>query len=271
MADWEEHRILIWGKTYPELSEKYQETVCTGGTLESGKFVRIYPIPLRYMDHESQFKKYQWITAKIKKSSEDPRPESYKVDINSIIIQEVIAPDKFQWNDRRLLVFKDQSNIFNSVSDLYTSREIYGTSIGFVKPKEIKEIYSKERNQDDYLQFLEKFKSSKEKKNQTSLFDQYTFEEIQDLQFLRHRIKVRWVANDNIIHDMSILDWEVCELMRKVGVAKTIESVKVHLDLKVYDAGFFLGNFRKHPNRFGIGAIWYPKKSNLAPNIKLDF
>jgi hypothetical protein len=26
-----EHKILIWGKTYPELSKKYIETVCTAG------------------------------------------------------------------------------------------------------------------------------------------------------------------------------------------------------------------------------------------------
>ena len=33
-------RVLIWGKTYPELSNKYTETVCTGGVLEDGRPIR---------------------------------------------------------------------------------------------------------------------------------------------------------------------------------------------------------------------------------------
>ncbi len=50
-----ERKILIWGKTYPELSKKYIETVCTAGVLESGKPVRLYPITYRYLNDE-QFK-----------------------------------------------------------------------------------------------------------------------------------------------------------------------------------------------------------------------
>src|SRR6266567_8148955 len=33
---YEEKKILIWGKTYPELSIKHLETVCTGGVTEDG-------------------------------------------------------------------------------------------------------------------------------------------------------------------------------------------------------------------------------------------
>ena len=42
-------KILIWAKTYPELSSKYLETVCTAGMLPSGKPLRLYPIPYRYL------------------------------------------------------------------------------------------------------------------------------------------------------------------------------------------------------------------------------
>ena len=43
-------RVLIWGKTYPELSKKYVETVCTGGVREDGSPIRLYPVPLRYLE-----------------------------------------------------------------------------------------------------------------------------------------------------------------------------------------------------------------------------
>jgi hypothetical protein len=40
MSTWETRRILIWGKTRPELSKKHRETVCTGGVFEDTKSVR---------------------------------------------------------------------------------------------------------------------------------------------------------------------------------------------------------------------------------------
>src|SRR5450755_141693 len=55
----QKRKILIWGKTAPELSMKYYETVCTGGVLEDGTPVRLYPIPYRYMADDDKFKKYQ--------------------------------------------------------------------------------------------------------------------------------------------------------------------------------------------------------------------
>jgi hypothetical protein len=36
-------KVLISVKTYPTLSTKYNELVCTAGFLEDGSWVRIYP------------------------------------------------------------------------------------------------------------------------------------------------------------------------------------------------------------------------------------
>lgn len=84
-GNWVEKRILIWGKTYPELSIRYAETVCTGGTDEEGNLIRLYPIPFRYLAPESSFKKYQWITARICKADDDTRRESHKILPESIV------------------------------------------------------------------------------------------------------------------------------------------------------------------------------------------
>lgn len=54
----QQKRVLIWGETYPELSSKYRETVCTGGCLEDGRPVRIYPVPFRYLEGDSRYKMY---------------------------------------------------------------------------------------------------------------------------------------------------------------------------------------------------------------------
>ena len=73
MATWERRRILIWGKTRPELSRSHKETVCTGGVFADTKeFVRVYPIPLRFLDETKVFKKYQWIEAPVRKATKAP-------------------------------------------------------------------------------------------------------------------------------------------------------------------------------------------------------
>ena len=72
MATMERKRILIWGKTRPELSRSYHETVCTGGVLaDTRRLIRLYPIPLRYLEDDKVFRKYQWIEADIVKSDRD--------------------------------------------------------------------------------------------------------------------------------------------------------------------------------------------------------
>ncbi len=78
-------KVFITVKTYPTLSKKYDELVCTAGILEDGSWVRIYPLPFRKLDYENRYKKYQWIELPLAKNESDPRPESFKVmDISKL-------------------------------------------------------------------------------------------------------------------------------------------------------------------------------------------
>ena len=45
-------RILITVKTYPTLSKKYAELVCTAGVNETGEWRRIYPVPFRQLNRQ---------------------------------------------------------------------------------------------------------------------------------------------------------------------------------------------------------------------------
>ena len=71
-------KVLIAVKTYPTLSGKYDELVCTAGFREDGSWIRIYPIPFRKLKYESQYKKWQWIILDLVKNQGDPRCESYR-------------------------------------------------------------------------------------------------------------------------------------------------------------------------------------------------
>src|SRR5579862_4628577 len=70
-------RVLITVKTYPTLSRKYGETVCTAALRPDGSWIHIYPVPFRRLDENQQYSKFDWIEANFIKAKSDPRPESH--------------------------------------------------------------------------------------------------------------------------------------------------------------------------------------------------
>lgn len=83
-------RILILCKTYPSPSAKYAETSCVAGMSEAGRLIRLYPVPFRLVADEHQFKKWQWITARIQRSSDDRRVESHRLFVDTIQLGEIV-------------------------------------------------------------------------------------------------------------------------------------------------------------------------------------
>ncbi len=52
-------KVLITVKTYPNLSTKYDELVCTAGFREDGSWIRIFPVPFRKLSIDASYKKYE--------------------------------------------------------------------------------------------------------------------------------------------------------------------------------------------------------------------
>ncbi len=69
-------RVLITVKTYPTLSTRYEELVCTAGFKEDGTWIRIYPVQFRKKTYTEQYKEYDWIEVDLVRNEKDPRPES---------------------------------------------------------------------------------------------------------------------------------------------------------------------------------------------------
>jgi hypothetical protein len=107
-------RVLIWGKTYPELSKRYVETVCTGALRVDGTPVRLYPVPLRYLTTGKQYKLYDWIEVPAEKSSSDPRTESFKVVSEKIDRVGHIGTENGTWRSRQRIVFLNPLGIFRA-------------------------------------------------------------------------------------------------------------------------------------------------------------
>ena len=88
-------------KTYPSPSARHAETSCIAGINESGRFIRLYPVPFRLIGDEQQFKKWQWVTARIEKARNDRRPESHRVFVDTIVCDGDPLPTSRGWQSRR--------------------------------------------------------------------------------------------------------------------------------------------------------------------------
>jgi hypothetical protein len=277
MPNYEERKILIWGMTYPELSDKYVETVCTGGVFEDGTPVRLYPIPYRYLDHylntHERFHKYQWITAGVMSSRSDTRPETYKIDPSSIVLGPRIPSNSSnEWAARADVVFSNKEWQFESMDELIASHERTGRSLGVLTPREILDVRIMPRSPDDAASFREKLQKIKQRQEvsaeQVKFFEETTPPEImKDLDFPQYRMQIHWKCGSSqcgkpghAVHKMQVMDWEMIELQRRVGADQARYSLVDFCDLDTYAMRFYVGSLFTHPSRFTIVGLWYPKR-----------
>ena len=99
---WAKRKVLVTVRTYPVPSKKSIEVSCTAGITEDGQWIRLFPIPSRFLDSDKRFSKYQYIEADVTKSQSDIRPESYKINIDSIkILSQQSLPTDNHWESRK--------------------------------------------------------------------------------------------------------------------------------------------------------------------------
>lgn len=267
---WQRRRILIWGKTRPELSKSYREVVCTGGVFEdTRRLVRLYPIPLRFLDDEQVFRKYQWIEAEVARNLSDPRPESHKIRYESIETGERIETEDATWKTRAEWVMQPD-NLFQSVEALQEQQKQDSTSLGLVQPAQVTGITSHRIPEQEKAEFMDRYR---EAVRQMDLpLDPETGREIRPLRAADYRFKVHFRCDDPRCqndHKFSVLDWEIDALYFRL---RTQQERPPHLaaqgvveKLQEYcgpqkDTYFFLGNIASHPRNFTVVGLWYPKK-----------
>ena len=109
-------KVLLTVTTYPLPSRSYDELVCTAGVLESGEWVRIYPVPLSFLrgqraSGEMQSFKYTWLELDLIERKDDFRPESY-------------SPQNYDFRDLKLLDRLDTKDNW-SLRKEFCLKEVY--------------------------------------------------------------------------------------------------------------------------------------------------
>jgi hypothetical protein len=269
MGTWQRREILIWGKTRPELSKSYREIVCTGGVFkDTGTLVRLYPIPLRFMDDAKLFAKYQWIAADVKRNESDPRPESYKVRYDSIeVLGKVETKKGGDWSTRAATVLQPR-NVFQSVEALQDRQKTDRTSLGIVKPAEIQKISSTFIGASEKAKLMERW-SECARQGELTLEGEKTVD-LEPLKAPAYWFRISFRCDDTRCegHVFKVLDWEVDayfnrrRVQRQENETVAAEEVKRHLERVCgpdRDTRFFIGNISSHPQVFTIVGLWYAK------------
>ena len=129
-------KILITVKTYPVLSRKYQELVCTAGVTEKGEWRRIYPVQFRQLQKDQKYKKYQYVEVDLEKSPTDNRPETFKiVNPDSLTILGDSLPTKDKWGARRE-AFINRVQLHYDMQELINCAHANKLSLALFQPTE---------------------------------------------------------------------------------------------------------------------------------------
>ena len=135
-------RVLITVKTYPTISGKYDELVCTAGVLENGQWIRIYPVPLKFLkglrkNGEIETFKYNWIELDLVKRKDDFRPESHSPLDYSFTNVNILGKidTKRNWQERKAYCL---TNVYtNKAKLLADSQNPKNISLATFKPSRI--------------------------------------------------------------------------------------------------------------------------------------
>ncbi len=266
-------RILIAVKTYPTLSEKYDELVCTAGFREDGTWIRIYPIPFRKLDYENQYQKWQWIEIDITKNTSDFRPESYRpVDIDKpFIVGDKVGTDNNWAARKRIIMNKVYTNMTELIQNAKDEKD--GTSLAILKPKKVLDFVWEPCDREWDIKKLSTIEANQVQQN--------LFEEAEVKRFFKvvHKLPYKFsyvfTTEDGIERTLMIEDWELGQLywncLKKYNKNEAIACQKVkeryfdHMVNKC-DLYFFMGTTRKFhkiaPNPFIIIGTFYPPKGD---------
>jgi hypothetical protein len=255
-------KVLITARTYPIPATKGIEVSCTGGITEDGQWIRLFPVPWRFLEDDKRFRKYQWIAARVTKAS-DFRRESFYLDPTSIQIISDPLPTDNGWQARKAIVEPLESP---SLCWLESQRSQYQfPTLGFFKPREITRLVI----ESDRAEWTP---SERAKLQQTTMFGRMPANQLEKIPF-KFSYKFRCDAAACGGHTLMCSDWEMGQSYRKW--AKSYPDWRVpflnkyeYEMIERFDTHFFVGTIHKHPNRWIVVGLFYPPRDTQRVEIE---
>lgn len=266
--------VLVTVKAYPQLSRSYGETVCVAGLRVDRSpptWMRLYPIPFRSMDFASRFVKYQLVELEVFRSTADPRPESYRPNLQSLVTGSIVSTENGTWRERWR--YMDPLAGATTACQLLELQRLLGTeapSIGLIKPREILDL-SVEANDafDDDRRYMAELAAAGDLLTSSRA----------PLEPAPFRLKYRYLCETSTCrgHHQTLIDWEAGQAARRWKQDGRLDDELPDLLHAKFlsqmcatgrDTYFYLGNQHQHPSSFLVlGLFWPPANSRPAPTL----
>lgn len=277
-------KVLITVTTYPLPSRSYDELVCTAGVLEDGTWIRIYPVPFKFLaglraGGKVSSYKYTWIELDLKKRTDDFRPESHSplhYDFSDITVHDRIDTKGNGWNERRsFCTAKVYTNMNSLIAD---SQSPTNVSLATFKPTEFLDFEVEEDEREWKQEWQEQIK-------QLDLF--YTPHQggsgaRQMIKKLPYKFYYKFKDDAGTTRRLMIEDWEIGQLyfncLRQYDseeeALKKVREKYWDEFMNKNDVHLFLGttrqwHLRRATNPFVIIGVFYPPKLTVQRGADL--
>jgi hypothetical protein len=242
----------------------------------SGKLIRLFPVPFRLIDGAQQFKKWQWVSARIDRAVGDRRPESHKLFVDTVKFNGPPRPTSNAWRVRREALSK--LKVFADFAELDADRVANGTTLGLVRPTRILGLDTTATSKPDWTD--EEKAKLLQSQRQGGLFDDTDAKALTTLRKLPHDFHYRYECNSNAgarMYRHKIVDWEVgalywnCYHGHNDGWEHPFRR-KLEVSLPAADLIFLMGTIHRFPEQWLIVSLIYPPRPPiLVPDPQLTF
>ena len=268
-------KVLISVKTYPVISTRYKELVCTAGFDEDGNWIRIYPVPFRQIDYNNQYSKFQWMEIDLNKKTSDNRPESYGPNWNNPprLLEKVDT--KNHWAERKKYALKE---VYTNLTDLIDEAKSSSfKSLATFKPTKVVDfiITPAAREWD---------KKKLAALNQKTLFEPWEKNIIEVVNKLPYTFHYVFEDDAKRVSKLMILDWEIGALYWNClktsgseqealdkGKEKYFDTFVNHRDLYFFLGTQYQHHVKKAKNPFVIIGVFPPTKPKKTNQLKMPF
>lgn len=250
----ETKRALIVVRTYPTPATSAVEVSCTAAITEQGEWLRLFPVPWRFLSQEMRFRRYQWVEVMVTKASKDTRPESYRLAADGIRILSPPLSTARKWIARKQLVLPLKAHC---LCCLIKKRDADGfPTLGFFRPRAIRRLIIRPEAPDWTDAQLVALR-------QELLFQKTPARELEKIPF---SFRYDFICDEDSCpgHKLSCTDWEMGESYRKWNRAYGAgweQKFRLRFEgdmILKNDTHFYVGTVHKHPHTWIICGLFYP-------------
>jgi hypothetical protein len=236
-----ESEAIVLVKAAPQISQKHGETVCCAAITPEGEWVRLYPVTFRKLEDSQQFGRWDRIKFKWSKPNDDHRPESCRIDQNSIeIIGELAKSER-----EKLLAKLEVTGLSDAIEK--------GKSLALLRPRNVQffiESKSAEEIEEERIAYESVLK-------QKDLFESKV---LLPLKPCPYKFKYKYTTDDGE-REGTCQDWEVHATFfnwrRNYGEEQTLARMRLVFGEDYPKKGmvFAMGTHSMYPKTWLINAI----------------